>query len=85
MKSKVLTLIIGILIGAILASAGFAIFINTNKLEKRPDFGAPPQMNQMKDSNQDGETPPELPNGETPNNNDNSATTQDNEQIQTNS
>ena len=91
MKDKILTLIIGILIGAIIASAGFIIYNKTNNKNKRPDFGAPPQMNQSQDSNQNGGTPPEmpsgnnnsqnngtppeLPNGETPNENSGTQTT----------
>ena len=70
MKDKILTLIIGILIGAIIASAGFVIYIKTNNTNKGPGSGTPPQMNQSQDGNQNGGTPPTLPNGEMPNNND---------------
>ena len=69
MKNKILPLIIGILIGAIIASAGFIIYIKTNNLSKRPDFGGKmPQMNQSQDANKDGRTPPDFPNGEKPSN-----------------
>ena len=55
MKSKILMLIIGILIGAIIASAGFLIFGNNNKGKK--DFdpskfkdgnGTPPNFSRDK-------------------------------------
>ena len=86
MKDKILTLIIGILIGAIITSAGFVIYINTNKKGKGHDLGRPPQMNQSQDSKQNGGTPPELPNGEAPKgNNGNTTNTENNEQTQSNS
>ena len=94
MKNKILPFIIGMLIGAIIASAGFLIYIKANN-NKRPDFrGAPPQMNQSQDSRSSNGTPPELPNGEkqsenpngeTTDNNANSTDAQNNEQIQSNS
>ena len=62
MKGKVVTLIIGILIGAIIASAGFLIYTKTSR--KGNDFGGPPQMNQSQDGTNNKGTPPELPNGE---------------------
>ena len=84
MKNKILTLIIGILIGAIIASVGFIIYIKTNNTNKGPEFGEPPQMNQSQ--NQNGVTPPDLPNGEAPNsNNGDSTSNQINEQTQSNS
>ena len=94
MKNKILPFIIGLLIGAIIASAGFAIYLKTNR-KNRPNFrGTPPQMNQSQDSNNDGGTPPELPNGEMPsennaetteNSNADSADTENSEQTQANS
>ena len=94
MKNKILPFIIGVLIGAIIASAGFVIYIKANN-NKRPDFrGTPPQMNQSQDSSSSNGTPPELPNGEkpsgnsngeTPDNNANSTDAQNNEQTQSNS
>ena len=69
MKNKILPFIIGLLIGAIIASAGFAIYLKTNR-KNRPNFrGTPPQMNQSQDSNNNDGTPPELPNGEKPSEN----------------
>ena len=66
MKNKILPFIIGLLIGAIIASAGFAIYLKTNR-KNRPNFrGTPPQMNQSQDSNNNGGTPPELTNSEMP-------------------
>ena len=84
-KEKALTLIIGGLIGAIIASTGFIIYNKINNKNKKHDFGMPPQMNQSQSFNhrngrpskmpsenndsQNNGTPPELPNGETPNGN----------------
>lgn len=94
MKNKILPFIIGLLIGAIIASAGFLIYIKANN-NNRPDFrGTPPQMNQSQDSSSSNGTPPELPNGEKPSENPNGETTdnnanstdaQNNEQTQSNS
>ena len=94
MKNKILPFIIGLLIGAIIASAGFVIYLKTNR-KNRPDFrGTPPQMNQSQDSNNNDGTPPELPNGEMPednngetteNSNADSADTENSEQTQSNS
>ena len=94
MKNKILPFIIGLLIGAIIASAGFAIYLKTNR-KNRPNFrGTPPQMNQSQDSNNNDGTPPELPNGEMPsennaetteNSNANSTNTENSEQTQSNS
>ena len=94
MKNKILPFIIGLLIGAIIASAGFAIYLKTNR-KNRPNFrGTPPQMNQSQDSNNNDGTPPELPNGEMPsennaetteNSNAESTDTQNSEQTQSNS
>ena len=90
MKNKILPFIIGLLIGAIIASAGFAIYLKTNR-KNRPNFrGTPPQMNQSQDSNNNDGTPPELPNGEmtsenngetTENSNADSTNTENNEQT----
>ena len=94
MKNKILPFIIGVLIGAIIASSGFVIYIKANN-NNRPDFrGTPPQMNQSQDSSSSNGTPPELPNGEKPSENPNGETTdnsanstdaQNNEQTQSNS
>ena len=95
MKDKILTLTIGILIGAIIASAGFVIYNKTNKGHRKYDFGEPPQMNQGQDGNQNSGTPPVFPNGEKPSgrpnkdakneNSQNTTSTQTNEQTQSNS
>ena len=83
MKNKILPFIIGLLIGAIIASAGFAIYLKTNR-KNRPNFrGTPPQMNQSQDSNNNGGTPPELPNGEMPSEN-NGETTENSNANSTN-
>ena len=86
MKDKILTLIIGMLIGAIIASAGFVLYIktnNTNNTNQRPEFGNPPPMNQNQNFNQNGDMPPEFQNGKkTKNNSENSSNTQNTQQIQ---
>ena len=83
MKNKILPFIIGLLIGAIIASAGFAIYLKTNR-KNRPNFrGTPPQMNQSQDSNNNDGTPPELPNGEMPSEN-NGETTENSNANSTN-
>lgn len=53
MKDKVLPFIIGVLIGAIIASTGFMIYINTHKIGRKHDFNRPPQMNQSQSSMRD--------------------------------
>ena len=68
MKDKILTLIIGILIGAIISSTGFGIYLKTSNTNK--EFNNPPEMNQGQNPNQNGNTPPNIPNGEKPDNND---------------
>lgn len=47
MKEKCITLVIGILIGAILASGGFLIYNKTNSKNKVPNFTEKGQMKQM--------------------------------------
>ena len=71
MKGKIVPLIIGILIGAIITSAGFIIYMKTTKKGGRPDFKDFPQMDQSQDSDQNRGTPPDLPNGEKPSRNSN--------------
>ena len=70
MKGKVLNFIIGVLVGAIIATIGFVIYEKNNK-HKGPqgmNGGIPPQMMQQQNSNSSSEqdTPPALPNGEQP-------------------
>lgn len=76
MKDKILTLIIGILIGAIITSAGFIIYNKSHNRNKRPDFGTPPQMHQRQNLNQNNGTPKDFPNDEK--SNENSTNTQNN-------
>ena len=66
MKNKILTFVIGVLVGAIIASAGFLIYNKNHKSSFKPN-GAPPQMMQ-RDGNNLG-TPPEKPSGEQGDNN----------------
>ncbi len=59
MKDKILTFIIGVLVGAIITTSGFLVYekLNTNKGDM-PN-GERPQMME----NQNGEAPPEKPDG----------------------
>ena len=69
MKGKILPFIIGLLVGAIIATGGFLIYQNNNKHQGPEGMnGERPKMIQRQDGNStDGNTPPELPNGEKPN------------------
>lgn len=60
MKGKILTFIIGVLVGAIIATLGFNLYIKTNKNKRgyMPNGGFPQMMNQG-----NGENPPERPTG----------------------
>lgn len=88
MKDKLITLIIGILIGAIITTAGFLIynkfFVETQSgemgMEQNGDMGEAPDgdMGEAPDGmgGGDGEEPPEMPdgeNGEAPESNSNSS------------
>ena len=70
MKGKILPFIIGLLVGAIIATGGFLIYQNNNKSQGRGRMnGERPQMIQRQDGNStdaNGNTPPALPNGEQP-------------------
>ena len=89
MKGKVLNFIIGVLVGAIIATIGFVIYEKNNK-HKGPqgmNGGTRPQMMQQQNSNSSSEqnTPPELPNGEQPTENQPSGEAPTGEQTQNNS
>lgn len=61
-KDKICFFVIGVLLGAIIASSAFLIYSNINGNSNSamgPGNGTPPNMS-------DGGTPPELPNGEMP-------------------
>lgn len=60
MKNKILTFIIGVLVGAIITTAGFLIYEKVNNNSNPMPGGERPQM--MEGEN--GETPPEKPDGE---------------------
>lgn len=60
MKNKILTFIIGVLVGAIITTAGFLVYENINTNNNGMPNGERPQM--MENGN--GETPPEKPDGE---------------------
>ena len=68
MKGKILPFIIGLLVGAIIATGGFLIYQKNNKHQGPGKMnGQRPQMMQRQDANStDGNTPPALPNGEQP-------------------
>ena len=69
MKEKILPFIIGLLVGAIIATGGFLIYQKNNKHQGPGRMnGERPQMMQRQNGNStDGNTPPALPNGEQPN------------------
>lgn len=61
MKNKILTFILGILVGAIIVTLGFYIYEkNNNNQQGEMPSGNMPQMTQQ----QNGGTPPEKPSGE---------------------
>ena len=68
MKGKILPFVIGLLVGAIIATGGFLIYQKNNKHQGPGKMnGQRPQMMQRQDGNStDGNTPPALPNGEQP-------------------
>ena len=67
MKEKIITLIIGILIGAIITASGFLIYQNANKNTNQTTSGGQMQMMERPDGNNalpemsNEETPPEKP------------------------
>ena len=74
MKEKILPFIIGLLVGAIIATGGFLIYQKNNKHQGPGRMnGERPQMMQRQNGSStdgnstDGNTPPALPNGEQPN------------------
>lgn len=73
MKGKILTLIIGILIGAILAIGGFLIYNKTNSKNKVGNRGDRPQMMQNGSEN-NMRTPPNMQNGSNQGNGNNMGT-----------
>lgn len=88
MKGKVLNFIIGVLVGAIIATIGFVIYENNNKHKgpKGMNGGTPPQMMQQNsNSSSEQDTPPALPNGEQPTGNPPSGEAPTGEQTQNNS
>lgn len=63
MKEKIITLIIGMLIGAVITASGFLIYQNANKNTNQTTDGGQMQMMERPDGNN---APPEMSNGETP-------------------
>ena len=64
MKNKILILIIGILIGAVLTSIGFYIYQKNNtNANGGPDFSQNGEMPQMPNGG-NGQTPPDKPSGD---------------------
>ena len=67
MKGKILPFVIGLLVGAIIATGGFVIYQNNNKHQGPGGMkGERPQIMQQNGNSTDGNTPPSLPNGEQP-------------------
>ena len=60
MKNKILPFIIGVLVGAIIATAGFLVYEKTNTNNETSNFERPREMM----NHGDGETPPDRPDGE---------------------
>ena len=60
MKNKILTFVIGILVGAIIATAGFLIYEKTNTNNEMPNMERTREMM----NRGDGEIPPDRPDGE---------------------
>ena len=60
MKNKILPFVIGILVGAIITTAGFFIYEKTNTNNRIPNKERAEEMM----NRGDGETPPDRPNGE---------------------
>ena len=75
MKDKIFTLIIGMLIGAIITSIGFVIYMKINNENKISDSNTPPQINQ---NDNETSTLPSLPSGNSSNiqNNEENSNTQ---------
>ena len=75
-KGKIILLIIGVLVGAIISTAGFIAYSltlsnnNSNSSQQMPSGGGTPP--EMPNSNNSGQTPsgtpPEMPSGENSNN-----------------
>lgn len=65
MKNKILTFIIGVLVGAIMVAAGFLIYEKVNANNNAMPNRERPQMMEM----ENGGTPPEKPDGEQGQNN----------------
>ena len=66
MKDKILILIIGILIGAILATGGFLIYtkVNNNKIKNSLSYGTGMmQHGERPEMQKNGGQPPEMPEG----------------------
>lgn len=57
MKNKILTFIIGVLVGAIITTIGFLIYEKVNNNSHSMPNGERPQMMER----ENGETPPEMP------------------------
>lgn len=79
MKSKILNLIIGILIGAIIASAGFIIYNKVNSKSKKHSFDDRPQMKQSQPLTQsDGTAPKRSRSKDSKSSDENATSTQEN-------
>ena len=70
-KDKICFFLIGLLLGAVIASGAFLIYsniANNNQSSQMPGTSTPPNMSDggTPPSMPDGSTPPEMPDGETP-------------------
>ena len=83
MKSKILTLIIGRVIGAIIASTGFIIYNKVNSKSKKRNFDDRPQMKQSQSLNQsDGTSPKRSRSKDSKSSDENTTNTQENTQAE---
>ena len=85
MKEKLINIGIGVVIGVIVTSICFIVYINVKGIGKKRGFDGPPKMNQSQSFNKDGKTPPEFPNKDGQKNTDDTSKTQKSQQGESNS
>lgn len=66
MKERIINILIGVLIGVVITSIGFVIYINASGVNKRHNLGNPPQMMQCQDFGRNDRGMQGMPNGEQP-------------------
>ena len=73
MKKRLINIGIGVIIGVVITSIGFIIYINAKGVGRKPDFSKPPQMTQGQEFKKDGKGKPNFSNGEKKESNDESS------------